>query len=262
MTVETETQDTVEPAATENIGSESQENQQQQTEGEQGEQGQQPKDPEAPKKSRAQQRIEQTTRENAELRQKLAEYEAKQNAATPSAKPKIDDFESYEDYKEAEEEWLLSEAERRFEEKQSKASQEKAKQQQEVGMREAIENFADSHEDFHDVVSQGLARNLPLPISLDELASEFDYDMNTQVRLLYEIGNNEELHEQLSSSSKLKAARIMSEIVDSWNTSNKTPAVSKAPPPVKPVSATAAANRDPSKMSTAEYIQFRNSQKK
>ena len=76
--------DSVDSAATENTGSESHEikewgqeevQEPEQTQPETGEEeGDDPEksEPEKPKKSRAQERIEQTTRENAELKRKLA----------------------------------------------------------------------------------------------------------------------------------------------------------------------------------------------
>ena len=115
-----------------------------------------------------------------------------------------------------------------------------------------ITTVAETYPDFDSVVQAGLQRDLPMPLTLDEVASEFGYSSETQVKLLYEIGKNEALHETLSGSSKLKAARILSEIVDSWET-KPAPKVSKAPPPIKPVQANAPAARSPEKMSDDEW---------
>ena len=124
-----------------------------------------------------------------------------------------------------------------------------------------ITTVAETYPDFDSVVQAGLQRDLPMPLTLDEVASEFGYSPETQVKLLYEIGKNETLHETLSSSSKLKAARILSELVDSWET-KPAPKVSKAPPPIKPVQANAPAARNINSMSDGESVAYLKNLKK
>ncbi|MFX5004096.1 hypothetical protein ABTC25_12550 [Acinetobacter baumannii] len=273
MDPNSDTQDVVETTATENTSVESQETNSPETEtqehetGEQQEGGEPKPEPEKPKKSRAQERIEQLARENAELRRFKAESEAKQTEPKADAKPtkpRIEDFETYEEYlkehdayEEKLDEWRISEAERRILEKQSKAQSEKTQTQKQAELEGAIAAFADETPDFDDVVQKGIARQLPMPISLDELADEFGYDAVTQTRLLYELAKDEELHQLVSDSSKLKAARILSERVDSWGSKPATPPVSKAPPPIKPVQANASVKRDAEKMSDNEFLKSR-----
>lgn len=255
MTVETsETQDNVETTATENTGAESQENQEQDTETGQGEQGQEPEkvEPEKPKRNRAQERIERLARENAELKRKQTEYESKQQKSEVT-RPVIDDFETYAAYEEALEEYHVAKAEERVLNKLNERDAEKSKQTRQIDMESAITTFADTHADFDEVVQAGLGRELPMPVSLDEVASEFGYDSETQIRLLYELAKDEEFHEAVSSSSKLRAARLLSERVDSWSTKTAPP-VSKAPKPIKPVQANSAAARDISTMNDEEAV--------
>ncbi|MDC4768668.1 hypothetical protein OHV90_17360 [Acinetobacter baumannii] len=269
---DTDTQDVVETTATENTGAESQEVDQPETETQEPEKGEgseeeQPKTDPEPKRNRARERIEQLARENAELRKFKEAAEAKQNATEANAKPAkplIEDFESYEEwtkahdeYEEKLDEWRISEAERRISEKQSKAQAEKTQTEKQAELEGAIAAFADETPDFDDVVQKGIARQLPMPISLDELAAEFDYDAATQTRLLYELAKDEELHQLVSDSSKLKAARILSERVDSWGKKPSAPPVSKAPAPIKPVQANASVKRDAEKMSDNEFLKSR-----
>lgn len=255
-----ETQDIVETATTENNSEESQENQ----EGKQQEQeAQEPEqqEPEKPKRNRAQERIEQLARENAELKRKQSEYEAKQNEAEVK-RPKVEEFESYADYEDALEEYHIAKAEQRVLSKINKQESEKSHNQRQNEMHVAIETFATEHDDFDSIVQGGLARNLPIPVSLDELSAEFGYDGQTQVRLLYELAKDEKFHEEISNSSKLKAARLLSERVDSWGSSKTPPAVSKAPKPITPVQANAATTRDPSKMSDDEWYRSEKEKRK
>lgn len=209
-----------------------------------------------PKRNRAQERIEQTTRENAELRRKVAEYEAKQNAPKAPDKPKIEEFETYDEYEEKLEEWRVNEAMRRIEEKQSKSSAEQSQTDQQVRFQSAIDTVAEDIPDFDSIVEAGIARQLPIPISLDELAAEFGYDAETQVRLLYEIAKDEEFHKQISGSTKLKAARLLSERADSF-LKPAAPKIPNAPKPITPTSANAPVKRDVETMSDNEFLKSR-----
>lgn len=269
--------DSVDSAATENTGSEGHEikewGQEEVQEPEQAqpeageEEGDDPEksEPEKPKKSRAQERIEQTTRENAELKRKLAEYEAKQNApktAEKPVKPKIDDFETYDEYLEKYskyedelDEWRVNEATRRIQEQTAKETAEKSQTQKQAEMQGAIAAFAEQAPDFDEVIQNCLDRGFHMPITLDEVSAEFGYDAATQARLLYEVAKDEEFHLAVSESSKLKAAKLLSDRVDSWSKKPNTPPVSKAPPPIKPLKANTPAVRDPNNMTDDEWYE-------
>lgn len=250
-----ESDDSVDTGATENTAAEVETEQtewQPESEAQEPEQ-QENEQEEKPKRNRAQERIQQLAREKAEMAAKLAEYEAKANQpARASDGPAIEDFEDYSEFKKAERKWLMDEAKREFREEMLAEKQQQTQIEKQAEFEAVITTVAETYPDFDSVVQAGLQRDLPMPLTLDEVASEFGYSPETQVKLLYEIGRNEALHETLSSSSKLKAARILSEIVDSWET-KPAPKVSKAPPPIKPVQANAPAARSPEKMSDDEW---------
>lgn len=252
MTVETETQDIVEPAATENTGAESQENQEQQTEGEQGKQESETQEPEKPKKSRAQERIEQTTRENAELKRQLAEIQAQKNSTTPASRPHVDDFETYEEFEDSLEKWRIGEAVRILEEKQSKSMQEKTQSEKAVEFESA---FAEVEAEGVDVNSyfQKAEQLPPLPVQL----SEFGLSAKDTILLAKELLDDEKTYLELANMSQVQAIGKIAVIIEGKK-SKTTPPVSKAPPPIKPVSANAPASRDPEKMSTDEWMKQRN----
>lgn len=263
MTVDnSETHDNVDTAATENTGAESQEIKEW-GEGEEGaetqvkEETQEPeKEPEKPKRSRAQERIEQTTRENAELKRKLAEYETK--AKTSEIKrPVIDDFEDFGKYEEALEQYHIDKAEERVLAKLDERESSKSQEAKQAEFQTALMEIAEEYADFDSVLEAGLSRELPMPISIDELASEFGYDAKTQTRLLYELAKDAQFHEEVSSSSKLKAARLLSEKVDSFSQAKTPPPVSKAPKPINPVKANAPAARSTESMSDNEFLKSR-----
>lgn len=265
--------DIVETTATENTGAESQEikewgqDEAQETEhtqvdGEVKEQEPEKAEPEKPKKSRAQERIEQLARENAELKRKQAEFETKQEVAEVK-RPKIEDFESYSEYEDAIEEYHVAKAEQRVLENLRKQESEKTQSQKQSEVEATMHAFSEKHADFDSAVQEALKRPYPMPVTLDEVAAEFGYDSETQIRLLYELAKDEEFHLEVSESSKLKAARLLSERVDSWSQAAKTaPPVSKAPKPIKPVQANAPASRDPSNMSDDEWYREQVEQRK
>lgn len=270
--------DNVETTATENTGAESQEikewgqeetqepeQTQESGEGKEGAQEPEKTEPDKPKKSRAQERIEQLARENAELKRKQAEFEGKRETAEVK-RPKIEDFESYSEYEDAIEEYHVAKAEQRVLENLRKQESEKTQIQKQSEVEATIHTFSEQHEDFENVVQEALKRPYPMPVTLDEVAEEFGYDSETQIKLLYELAKDEEFHREVSESSKLKAARLLSERVDSWSkaaeTTKTAPPVSKAPKPIKPVQANAPAARDPSNMSDDEWYREQVEQRK
>ena len=207
------------------------------------------------KRNRAQERIQQLARERAELKRELDEIKAKQSAPKTTAAPKIEDFEDYSEFQQAQQEYYVKQAEERV---LAKIQQDRSQQtltQRRAEFESALVEAATELSDFDTVVQTGLARDLPMPITLDELADEFGYDAKTQTRLLYELAKDEDFHELVSSSSKLKAARLLSEKVDSFTKTTTAPKVSKAPPPITPVKANAAATRNPAAMSDDEWYQ-------
>lgn len=271
MTVDnSEAQDIVETVATENTDVDSQEikewgqdetQEPEQAQDENQEPEKQEPEPEKPKKSRAQERIEQLAREKAELAAKLAAYETK-TQATEIKRPVIDDFEDFGEYEAALEQYHIDQAEARVLAKLDERESQKTEQQKQAEIQGVLAKFAETTTDFDQAVTLALERQLPMPVTLDEVAAEFGYDAETQVKLLYELAKDEVFHEQVSGSSKLKAAKLLSDRVDSWDKPKTTPPVSKAPKPINPVQANAPAVRDPSKMNDDEWYREQVKQRK
>jgi hypothetical protein len=206
------------------------------------------------KRNRAQERIQQLARERAEYKRELEELKAKQSTPQITTAPQIEDFEDYSEFQKAQQEYYVKQAEDRV---LAKLQQDKTQQTQvekQAAFESALIEASTELPDFDRVVQGGLARDLPMPISLDELAAEFGYDAKTQTRLLYELAKDESFHELVSESSKLKAARLLSEKVDSFSKTPAAPRTSKAPPPINPVKANAPASRDMQTMSDSEAV--------
>lgn len=267
-----ETDDSVDTTATENTGAEVETEQtetesEQQTEGEQStelsdeEKAKKEAEQEGEKKrNRAQERIQQLARERAELRRELDEIKAKQNTK-PTEAPKVEDFEDYSEFQQAQQEFFIKQAEERVLAKIQQDKSQQTQAQKQAEFQSVLIEVSAELPDFDTVVQTGLARELPMPITLDELAEEFGYDAKTQARLLYELAKDEDFHEQVSGSSKLKAARLLSEKVDSFSKPATAPKVSKAPPPITPVKASAPAARSLDNMSDSEFLEYRRKQR-
>lgn len=266
MTVDnSETQDIVDTAATENTGAESQEikewgqdetQEPEQAQDENQEPEKQEPEPEKPKKSRAQERIEQLAREKAELAAKLAAYETK-TQATEIKRPAIDDFEDFGEYEAALEKYHIDQAEARVLAKLDERESQKSEQQKQAEFEAAVAEIEDQGIDFQEYVTK--AESLPqLPVTLDQ----FGLSPKDTLLLAKRLIDNEATYIELSQMNPVQAAAKIGQIIALEQTPKTAPPVSKAPPPVKPVQANAPAVRDPSKMSDDEWYREQVKQRK
>ena len=258
MDPNSETQEHVESTATENNGEEVKvkepidgEGHQENVEGVQPKEGEQPnQEPEKPKKSRAQERIEQTTRENAELKRRLAEYENQKSTPKASDKPKIEEFETYDEYQEKLSEWQIEEATRRIEEKQGKTSQAKAQQEREVEFSTAVAELEDEGVDVKGYFDK--ANSLPpLPVTLDQ----FGLSAKETLQLAKKLIDDEDLYYKLSKMNPYQAAAKIGQLLP--QAQKQALKIPNAPKPIKPTSANAPVKRDVDSMSDNEFLKSR-----
>lgn len=264
MTVETEAQGIVDPATTENNSAASQEpqQQQQQTQEHEVEQTEEEKaktaeEAEEKKRSRAKERIERLARENAELRKFKEEAEAKSKQPNqPNEAPRVEDFEDYSEYQQAQQEWFIKQAEQRV---LDKLNNEKASQQQVQAEAEYQTAMAELESEGVDVASLIEKSNSlpPLPITLDQ----FGMSAKDTLGLAQTLLSDEDLYYELSRMNAVQAAAKIGQIIGSKTTKSAPPS-SKAPAPIKPVTANAPASRDPASMSDTEWLAYRNNQLK
>ncbi|MEW7119960.1 hypothetical protein [Acinetobacter nosocomialis] len=264
MTVETEAQDIVDPATTENNSAASQESeeQKQQTQEPEVEQTEEEKakaaeEAEEKKRSRAKERIERLARENAELRKFKEEAEAKAKQPVQSDEaPKIEDFEDYSEYLKAQQDWYVKQAEERV---LARLNQDKATQQKVQAEAEYQTAMAELESEGVDVASLIEKSNSlpPLPITLDQ----FGMSAKDTLGLAQTLLSDEDLYYELSRMNPVQAAAKIGQIIGN-KTAKSIPPASKAPAPIKPVTANAPASRDPEKMSTDEWMKHRNEQLK
>lgn len=257
-----ETHDNVDTAATENTGAESQEIKEW-GEGEEGakqqvkEEAQEPEktEPEKSKRSRAQERIEQLARENAELKRWRDEQETKAKASEIK-RPVVDDFEDFSKYEEALEQYHIDKAEERVLEKLEQRESTKSQEAAQVEFQTAIAELEEQGIDFNAYAKK--AEELPqLPIQLDQ----FGLSAVDTLKLAKDLLDDEDTYVSLSQMTPVQAAMKIGQIIESKKT-KAPPAVSKAPKPINPVKANAAAARDPENMSDDEWYKAETQKRK
>lgn len=255
-----DTQDIVDPATTENNSAASQESeeQKQQTQEPEVEQTEEEKakaaeEAEEKKRSRAKERIERLARENAELRKfkEEAEARAKQPVQSDEA-PKIEDFEDYSDYLKAQQDWYVKQAEDRV---LARLNQDKAAQQKVQAEAEYQTAMAELEREGVDV--NGLIEKAsslpPLPVTLDQ----FGLPIKDTLGLAQKLIEDEDLYYELSRMNPYQAAMKIGQIIGTQKPAPKAPKIPNAPKPINPTSANAPVKRDMDKMSDNEFLKSR-----
>jgi hypothetical protein len=234
--------DDVEPRAkaAESAGdSESPDDQEQDEESDTG--GQQPK-----RKSSFQKRIDKLTRDKRELEARLAALEERVNGkpdgkdgsnapakAEPAGKPKVDDFETYEEFTEALAEWKIAQ----HQSKQTEAKQTREAEQQRKAVLDQWNSRADAVReklpDYDEVLES--ADDVPLPGYLQEALLESDIGPE----LAYHLAKNRTDLERLTKLTPASAVRELGKIEASLakaTAPQQKKQISTAPKPVTPLS--------------------------
>jgi len=189
--------------------------------------------------------VAEANRYKAELEQLKAQIAPKQEA------PDISQFDTLDDYVEAVAEYKLNQKTQATQSQQAQQTQAQAQAQDWVAKVDKVRSVApDFDEAFNNVANIEFA-----PMALEAVAqhpkgAEIAYMLGKNVSEAYRIA-------ALPPSQQLMA---IGEIAAKTNVP-KPKAVSSAPPPVKTVSG-GNVTTDPSKMSTSDYIKWRNDQQR
>src|SRR5690242_13163389 len=215
-----------------------------------------------------QKRIDKLTREKYQLEARLAEYERQRHeqgakvqatqrdsGASTSGKPRLDQFQSYDDYVEALTDWKFQQ---RQEQAQAEAiqrqQQEAAQRQQEEfksrfdSYRERVEQAADRYEDWDEVTNKNVV--VPESASIAIIESENGPDIT------YYLGKHpevvDELHE-LSPAQQIARVAVIGYEIAHPNGSASKRVQTKAPAPVQPVGGSAKGTTMPPEPSYKDY---------
>lgn len=197
-------------------------------------------------------------------RERIAALEKQLEEAKIPANDKPDktDFEDEDDFIEALTEWKVDE--------KLKTSQKKApvKTKEEVEQQVMYEELADvtkngeaKYDDFRELTT---SRDLNISLPVVKLA----LDTDTPEDILYYLASNPEESDKISKLSQIKAAKeigkleVKLEVEEEEGKKLPKKKQSKAPAPIKPVTANGVTEKDPNKMSVAEYRAYREGQTK
>lgn len=201
-------------------------------------------DPAAEEKRRQrslEKRINRLVREAAEAKAQLAAERAlRQQAPAQGSAGDLDpsQFTDYAQYLEAVAERKV---EAKLKERESREQAGRAEQQRIKLLRQGAREF----DDFEEVVT---SPEVAVTRSMADLIEESEIPH----RILYHIASDPELSQEIAGKSPAAQARAILKIEQELM--QKKPRESKAPAPISPVSGTAVQMKDPSNMTTEEYV--------
>lgn len=191
-----------------------------------------------------------------------AQQQRQEPSQTPPkeiAPPKPEDFANFEDFLVARAKHeLKQELQREQQEARRQQSQQvQAQSQAEIASnwREQAEKAAEKYDDFHEVTGNPSLRITP--VMADAIALS---DVGTDVA--YFLGKNPGEAKRISTLPPVRQIAEIGRIEAKLAAAPPAPAkrATKAPPPVKPVTGAAASSVDPEKMTTDEWMKWRQSQ--
>jgi hypothetical protein len=203
---------------------------------------------------------EQARREAAEakeererLKAEVEKLKATKNVA--EGKPKLEDFDSDEDFFDALTDWKLEQREQKTKAAREEERQTQTKQEAEKTFKETVVSVNTAgeakYEDYMEAVT-----SLPGDVMDSELAQAI-FETDAPEDIAYHLGKNPKEAAKISKLSPLKKAIALGKI--EARLSNKK--TTSAPPPIKPVKGKGGTDFDPDKLldeNPAEWIRLRN----
>jgi len=170
--------------------------------------------------------------------------------------PKPEQFASYEAFLEAKAEWKAEQKVTEVLQRQQESTRQQTARQRQAEMQQSwdrqIDAAADIYDDFEEVA---LSPDVPVSGAMAEAIQLAEKGAD----VLYYLGKNREEAAKIARMDPLRAAVAIGRI----EATLARPAPKKttnAPPPINPVGARAAVSKDPDKMSSAEWLKWRNAQ--
>lgn len=213
----------------------------------------------------------------AAAEQRARELESKLTQPVKDAdapkRPRLESFNSYEDYEAADRAWVADTTRREtlktLEEARSKEAEAKTATEQRERISKARERFeseaekvADSYEDFDEVMDDFFRGRSPLK-DFDRQAHEFIFeDAKTAPALVYHLHKNEDVARRIAGMRPVQQVAELARLEASLAKPGAK-SVTKAPPPPRTVGAKGGPDgKDPEKMSSAELSQLMGSSKR
>ena len=197
------------------------------------------------------------------LEERVAAMEARQTVPqqqqrqSDDQEPRIDNFDNFDQYVAAKAEYIarkqiestLTEREKR--QQAEREATERAKTVESWNKRIAAATA--EMPDFEEVLASS---DVPMTPPMQQAIMESDIGP----KLAYYLANNPDEAEKIASMSPIGAIRTLGRIEERLSNSKPAVKTTDAPPPIKPIGASAAVSKDPSKMTDAEFAAWRKAQ--
>lgn len=210
-----------------------------------------------------QKRIDRLTRERYRLQGELdamrrtqAQPAAQPQQSAAEGAPKAEQFSSYEEFLEAKAEWKAEQKVAEVLRKQQETTHQQSAQAENAKLQQAWEKRADAASEIYDDFEE-VALDPELPVSNPMAEAIRRAEKGADV--LYYLGKHRDEAAQIARMDPLSAAIRIGEIAATITQPQQKKATN-APPPINPVGARSAPSKDPEKMSTQEWMAWRNEQ--
>ncbi len=215
------------------------------------------------KPNRVQERIDELTRQKGEAAREAAYWrgvaeagkpktETPPPANDPTSRPKVEDFETYDDFTEALTDWKLDQRDQKRDATQRAEAQATTWQQRATAAKETLP-------DFEQVLSESTA---PMTKDMAEVLRDSEHGP----ALAYHLAKNPAEAERIARLSPLAAAaalgRIEADLSKPAAPAAAPKKVTSAPTPPTPIGAGRSTEGDPAKMSYKDYEAWRDAQRK
>lgn len=211
-----------------------------------------------------QKRIDRLTRERYRLqgeleairRQQAQQPEPQRQPTQTEGAPKPEQFQSYEEYLEAKAEWKAEAKVREVLQRQQESTKQQSQQAERAKLMQAWEQRVDEASAIYDDYDEvALAPDVPVSAPMAEAIQRAEKGAD----VLYYLGKHRDVAAQIAALDPLSAAVAIGRL-EATIARPQPRKTTSAPPPISPVGARAAPVKDPAKMSTDEWLKWRNEQ--
>lgn len=226
-----------------------------------------PQEPPIPKG--VQKRIDRAVRQKyeAEARAKMLEERLialEQQSRQPvqqkpidNSEPKIENFDDFDTYVAAKAEWI---AERKIEQTLSAREQKQIAEREEAARRTTADSWSKKiaqataeMPDFEDVIASS---DVPMTQPMQQAIMESDIGP----RMAYYLAQNPDEAIKIAQMPPIKAIATLGRIEERLSSQQVAKKPTSAPPPISTVGSKASVSKDPDKMTTDEWLAWRNKQ--
>jgi DNA repair ATPase RecN len=221
-----------------------------------------------------QKRINELTRARREAERERDALKAELEAAkkpvekVSDGKPKMEDFETLDEYNEAMIDFKTAEALEKQKVQQVKQTEKQIEQAEHAAKVARLKEASAKYPDFKETVIDKTGDELPISENMAKIILDIDEETVTPADVLYYLAQNPEESRKIYSMSSSAAARAIGKIEAKLETAAKKESASaapeakpakketKAPEPIKPLSGVSGDSTDPSKMSDDQWLAY------